>query len=74
LLTAKGGQTSHAAIVALRLGKTCVVGCSGLILLSDGGPCRIHQTEIKSGDHISIDGREGSIYMGRHAIQQKALH
>jgi pyruvate,orthophosphate dikinase len=73
LLTAKGGQTSHAAIVAMRLGKTCVVGCSGLALLSDSGPCRLNDVEIHCGDEISIDGRDGSIYLGRHAIEQKTL-
>jgi pyruvate,orthophosphate dikinase len=73
LLTAKGGQTSHAAIVALRLGKTCVVGCGGLKLLSDGGPGRIHDRDIRCGDEISLDGREGSVYLGRHPIEQKAI-
>jgi pyruvate,orthophosphate dikinase len=73
LLTARGGQTSHAAIVALRLGKTCVVGCAGLVLLSDRGPCRIYNTEIRCGDFISIDGQEGSIYLGRHPVQQRTV-
>jgi len=73
LLTAKGGQTSHAAIVALRLGKTCVVGCGSMVLLSDSGPCRIHETIIRRGDEISIDGREGSVYLGRHPIERKAI-
>jgi pyruvate,orthophosphate dikinase len=71
LLTAKGGQTSHAAIVALRLGKTCVVGCSGLKLLSDRGPCLIHEASVRSGEYISIDGHGGSIYLGRHPVAQK---
>jgi pyruvate,orthophosphate dikinase len=72
LLTAKGGQTSHAAIVALRLGKTCVVGCSSLVLLSDRGPCRIHDTLVRSGEFLSIDGRSGSVYLGRHPVQRAA--
>lgn len=73
LLTARGGQTSHAAIVALRLGKTCVVGCAGLVLLSDKGPCRIYSTEIRPGDFLSIDGQEGSIYLGRHQVQHRTI-
>lgn len=73
LLTAKGGQTSHAAIVALRLGKTCVVGTGTLRLLSDRGPCQIYDVVIREGDFISMDGRGGSIYLGRHPVEQKAL-
>ena len=73
LLTAKGGQTSHAAIVALRLGKTCVVGTGGLTVLSEKGPCRIHGVTVKEGDFLSLDGRSGSVYLGRHPIEQKAV-
>ncbi len=73
LLTAKGGQTSHAAIVALRLGKTCVVGTGGLRLLSERGPCKIHDVMIREGDFLSIDGRGGSIYLGRHPVEHKTL-
>jgi len=73
LLTAKGGQTSHAAIVALRLGKTCVVGTGGLRLLSERGPCRIHDVVIREGDFLSMDGRGGSIYLGRHPVEHKTL-
>jgi pyruvate, orthophosphate dikinase len=73
LLTAKGGQTSHAAIVALRLGKTCVVGCGSLALLIDRGPCRIHETLIRCGEYISIDGRGGSVYSGRWPIEHKTI-
>ncbi len=73
LLTAKGGQTSHAAIVALRLGKTCVVGTGGLRLLSEKGPCKIHDVVIREGDFLSMDGRGGSIYLGRHPVEHKTL-
>ena len=73
LLTAKGGQTSHAAIVALRLGKTCVVGFGGMTLAGEKGPCRIRDREIQVGDFISIEGREGSIYLDRHEIEQRAV-
>lgn len=73
LLTAKGGQTSHAAIVALRLGKTCVVGTGGLKLLGDKGPCQLHEFTINEGDFLSIDGRSGSIYSGVHSIEKKPI-
>ncbi len=68
LLTARGGSTSHAAIVASRLGKTCVVGCSRLGCDSEGGSCSIGDVPVRSGDEISIDGRSGEIYLGRVPI------
>lgn len=64
LLTAKGGVTSHAAVVAHRLGKTCVVGCSELICDERGKNCSFNQIFVKSGDYISIDGQEGSVFRG----------
>jgi pyruvate,orthophosphate dikinase len=62
LLTARGGVTSHAAIVAHGLGKTCIVGCGNLICREKDKSCRFNEVVFKSGDHISIDGREGSVY------------
>jgi pyruvate,orthophosphate dikinase len=69
LLTAKGGQTSHAAIIAFRLDKTCVVGCKQLQVLENLGFARLHDRIIHSGDFLSIDGRNGSIYVGKHVTQ-----
>jgi pyruvate,orthophosphate dikinase len=62
LLTARGGVTSHAAVVAHRLGKTCIVGCGNLVCNEKKKSCLINEILFKSGDHISIDGREGSVY------------
>lgn len=64
LLTARGGPTSHAAIVAHRLGRTCVVGCANLICTEKEGFCSLNHVSLKSGDWLSIDGLEGSIYSG----------
>ncbi|MGD8887518.1 MAG: PEP/pyruvate-binding domain-containing protein [Desulfobacterales bacterium] len=64
LLTARGGLTSHAAVVAHRLGKTCVVGCGDLICDERGKKCVFNQITVKSGDYISIDGQEGSVFQG----------
>jgi len=69
LLTAKGGQTSHAAIIAFRLDKSCIVGCKQLQVFENQGFAQLHDRIIRSGDFLSIDGRNGSIYMGRHATQ-----
>jgi len=68
LLTAKGGQTSHAAIVAFELDKTAVVGCHNLVVLENEGRCLINRNEVRQGDYISLDGRKGLIYLGKHEI------
>ncbi|MBW1849824.1 MAG: pyruvate, phosphate dikinase [Deltaproteobacteria bacterium] len=70
LLTARGGSTSHAAIVAHRLGKTCVVGCLKLVCMEKKSMCSFDHHVIKSGNWISIDGLEGSVYLGRMEIRE----
>jgi len=68
LLTARGGSTSHAAIVAHRLDKTCVVGCPNLICAEKERRCAFDRNGLRSGDWISIDGAEGSVYLGQLKI------
>lgn len=70
LLTARGGSTSHASIIANRLGKTCVVGCNNLAVWEHEKRCRINKRSIKVGDFLSIDGRNGSVYAGRHQVKE----
>jgi pyruvate,orthophosphate dikinase len=70
LLTARGGLTSHAAVVAHRLGKTCVVGCSNLDCNEMEETCTFHQKRVGAGKHISIDGQEGSVYQGLIPTQE----
>lgn len=70
LLTARGGSTSHAAIVAHRLGKTCVVGCANLVCMERQRTCSFNQEFLKSGDWVSIDGLEGSVYAGQMKIRK----
>jgi pyruvate,orthophosphate dikinase len=70
LLTARGGVTSHAAVVAYRLGKTCVVGCGNLVCKEKEKSCRFNELVLKSGDHISIDGSEGSVYQDLIKIKE----
>ena len=72
MLTARGGSTSHAAIVAHRLGKTCVVGCSNLVCLEKDSTCSLDNVHLSSGDWVSIDGREGSVYSGKIEIAEVA--
>ncbi len=70
LLTARGGLTSHAAVVAHRLDKTCVVGCGDLICDERNRRCTFNQILVKAGDHISIDGHEGSVFRGLIKVKE----
>ncbi len=70
LLTARGGSTSHAAIVAHRLGKTCVVGCADLVCMEKQSACSLNRIHLNSGDWVSIDGLEGSVYAGQMKIRE----
>lgn len=70
ILTARGGVTSHAAIVAYSLKKTCVVGCENLICYETQSRCLFNDTAMVSGDFISIDGRKGSIFKGTLSISE----
>lgn len=64
ILTARGGMTSHAALVARQMGKVCVAGCEVLHIDYEGRVLRVDQTELKEGDWISIDGSTGEVYEG----------
>ncbi|RUM88359.1 MAG: phosphoenolpyruvate synthase [Thermodesulfatator sp.] len=70
LLTARGGQTSHAAIVASRLGKTCVVGCESLVLEEEYKRARFNGRVVRLGEWISLDGLRGNVYWGKHPIRE----
>jgi pyruvate,orthophosphate dikinase len=71
LITSRGGQTSHASVVAVRLEKTCVVGCKYLKVYETGQYCEIGDTRIGYGDPVAIDGRNGLLLLGNHAIQEE---
>lgn len=60
-LTARGGMTSHAAVVARGMGKCCVSGCQTLTF--GGGVAKIGEHTIKEGDFISLDGSTGAVYL-----------
>ena len=71
LLTARGGQTSHAAVVATRLEKTCVVGCANLKVYESEQRCEINGTTLNYGDFLAIDGRKGLILQGAHPTKKE---
>lgn len=69
LVTARGGSTSHAAVTAVRLDKTCVVNCTELIVNEKDKVCIINGRTLKSGDLIAIDGNLGNIYEGNYPVK-----
>ncbi len=69
LLTGKGGVTSHAAVTAVRLNKTCIVNCTELRINEKDGICNINGYIFKSGDEIAIDGYTGNIYKGNYSVK-----
>lgn len=70
ILTGKGGATSHAAIVAHRLEKICVVGFSKMRVWEKERKCTIDGRIIRTGDIIGIDGRSGGVYLGQHETEK----
>jgi pyruvate,orthophosphate dikinase len=64
ILTARGGMTSHAALVARQMGKVCVAGCESLRIDHAARTLRVDHTELKEGDWISIDGSTGEVIKG----------
>ncbi len=64
ILTARGGMTSHAALVARQRGKTCVAGCSAVEIDYKTRKMTVSGKSIKEGDPISIDGSTGEVYSG----------
>ncbi len=67
IITARGGATSHAAVVARQIGKPCVAGSADLIVDYGGkqAHCNVTGTEFKEGDWVSLDGSSGALYLGQ---------
>ena len=70
ILTAKGGVTSHAAVVARQMGKCCVAGCSEIIVSEDKKELKTKDKVYREGDVISLDGYDGKVYEGEiHTVE-----
>ncbi len=65
ILTARGGMTSHAAVVARGMGTCCVSGCSELHIYYEKKMLKIAGEEVKEGEWMSIDGTTGHVYIGQ---------
>jgi len=64
ILTARGGMTSHAAVVARGMGKCCVAGCSAILVDEEAKTMKIGDETYVEGDFISINGGDGRVYEG----------
>ena len=68
ILTAVGGRTAHAAVVARQMAKACVVGCTALEIDEPAGVATLAGRRIAAGDWISLDGESGEVSLGRRQI------
>ncbi|MGB7369799.1 pyruvate, phosphate dikinase [Erythrobacter sp.] len=64
VLTARGGMTSHAAVVARGMGRPCVSGANGIAIDRNARTLKIGQKDLKEGDEITLDGGNGEVMLG----------
>ena len=65
ILTAKGGMTSHAAVVARAMGKPCITGCGDLVVNAKKKNCTLNGVRVNENDSISLDGATGRVIKGQ---------
>jgi len=73
IVTARGGMTSHAAVVARGMGKCCVVGARDIHIDLERGEFTAHGVTVKAGDWISVDGTTGRVLLGKVATVEPEL-
>ncbi|MCE9636964.1 MAG: pyruvate, phosphate dikinase [Planctomycetes bacterium] len=73
ILTSRGGRTSHAAVVARGMGRTCVVGCSAITIDEHAKEMFVAGSTVREGDWISIDGSTGEVMLGQVATTEAKL-
>ncbi len=69
ILTANGGRTSHAAVVARQLDKVCLVGCDALVVDAEGRHCTLAGETFAEGEVISLDGHSGEVLAGEVKVE-----
>ena len=74
ILTAHGGMTSHAAVVARGMGKPCVAGCEGLSIDLDARMITVGETTLSEGDLLTIDGSTGAVIVGEVPLVAPAVN
>jgi pyruvate,orthophosphate dikinase len=73
ILTARGGMTSHAAVVARGMGKCCVAGCGAININEMQRYFTVNETVIKEGDYITLNGTTGEVILGEAPLMQPEL-
>ena len=73
ILTARGGMTSHAAVVARGMGKCCVSGAGELVIDYAAKTVSVNGHVLKEGDYISLNGSTGDVYLGAVATKEAEL-
>jgi pyruvate,orthophosphate dikinase len=73
ILTARGGMTSHAAVVARGMGKCCVVGAKAVEVDEHAGLFRVDGRSVKRGDWVTLDGSTGRVIDGKVPLVQPTL-
>ena len=73
ILTARGGMTSHAAVVARGMGKCCVSGCESVVVMEKAKMFKVGDIEVKEGDLITIDGTAGEVFLGKVPTMEAEL-
>jgi pyruvate,orthophosphate dikinase len=68
IVTAVGGRTAHAALVARQMGKPCIVGCAALAVDVAGRSARLGSATVNEGDWLSLDAAAGTIHLGRSQV------
>lgn len=73
ILTARGGMTSHAAVVGRGMGKCCVVGCSELSINEEEKYFTVRDLKVKEGDYITLNGTTGEVILGQAPLVMPKL-
>ncbi len=73
ILTATGGKTSHAAVVARGWGKCCIVGCEAININYDTKEMNVGGKIVKQGDYLTLDGSLGEVYLGDKPLMDPVL-
>ena len=73
ILTARGGMTSHAAVVARGMGKCCVAGCESIKVNEKEQYFTVKGVKINKGDYITLDGSTGEVFLGQIAVADAEL-
>jgi pyruvate,orthophosphate dikinase len=73
ILTARGGMTSHAAVVARGMGKSCVAGCEEIRVFEKKEYFTVKDIKVNKGDWITLDGSTGQVYLGQIPVVDAEL-